>query len=60
MAQQRPHQADIRIDVESYPSLKLLCWILTAARITRRDAFAIEEADGFVLIRPVLGKRALI
>ena len=45
MAQQRPHQADIRIDVESYPNLKLLCWNLATPRVTRRDAFAIYERN---------------
>ena len=45
MAQQRPHQADIRIDVESYPNLKLLCWNLATPCVTRRDAFAIYERN---------------
>ena len=45
MAQQRPHQADIRIDVESYPNLKLLCWNLATPRVTCRDAFAIYERN---------------
>ena len=45
MAQRRPHQADIRIDVELYPNLKLLCWNLAAPRVTRRDAFAIYERN---------------
>jgi hypothetical protein len=45
MAQREPHQADIRIDVESYPNLKLLCWNLATPRVTRRDAFAIYERN---------------
>ena len=45
MAQPQPHQADVRVDVESYPNLKLLCWNLAHARIARRDAFAIYERN---------------
>ena len=43
MAQRQSHQADVWVDVEPYPNLRLLCWNLAAARITRRDAFAIYE-----------------
>ena len=45
MAQQRPHGAEVRIDVASYPNLRLLCWNLAASRVTRRDAFAIYERN---------------
>ena len=45
MAQQQPHRTDIRVDVESYPNLKALCWSLAEPRLTRRDAFAIYERN---------------
>ena len=45
MAQQQPHQADVRVDLALYPSLRLLCWNLVTPRITRRDAFAIYERN---------------
>ena len=45
MAQRQRHQADIWVEVEPYPSLKLLCWNLATPRITRRDAFAIYERN---------------
>ena len=45
MTQRQPHQANVRIDVESYPNLELLCWNLATPRITRRDAFAIYERN---------------
>lgn len=47
MAQREPHQADVWIEVTSYPNLELLLlyWNLAAARITRRDAFAIYERN---------------
>ena len=45
MAQRKPHQPDVWIEVEPYPNLKLLCWNLAVARITRRDAFAIYERN---------------
>ena len=45
MAQREPHQADVWIEVTSYPNLDLLCWNLAAARITRRNAFAVYERN---------------
>lgn len=45
MAQRQPHQGDVWVEVGPYPNLKLLCWNLAAARITRRDAFAIYERN---------------
>ena len=45
MAQRQPHQADTRVDVESCPTLKLLCWSLAEPRLTRRDAFAVYERN---------------
>ena len=45
MVQMQRHQADFRVDVESYPTLRLLCRDLVVARITRRDAFAIYERN---------------
>ena len=45
MAQHQRHQADTRVDVESYPNLRLLCWSLAELRLTRRDAFAIYERN---------------
>ena len=45
MAQRQPRRANVRIDVESYPNLKLLCWNLATPRITRRDAFAMYERN---------------
>lgn len=45
MAQHQPHQTDIRVDVESYPNLRLLCWSLAEPRLTRREAFAIYERN---------------
>ena len=33
MAQRQPHRANVRIDVESYPNLKLLSWSLATPRI---------------------------
>lgn len=45
MARRQPHQADTWVEVESYPSLDLLCWNLATPRITRRDAFAIYERN---------------
>ena len=45
MAQKQPHQADIPVDVASYPTLELLCRNLAEPRLTRRDAFAIYERN---------------
>ena len=45
MAQHQPLQTDTRVDVESYPNLKLLCWSLAEPCLTRRDAFAIYERN---------------
>ena len=45
VAQRQSHQVDVWVELEPYPSLKLLCWNLAAARITRRDAFAIYERN---------------
>lgn len=45
MAQQPPLRTDTRVDVESYPNLRLLCWNLAQPRLTRRDAFAIYERN---------------
>ena len=45
MVQMQRHQADIRVDVESYPTLRLLCRNLVVPRITRRGAFAIYERN---------------
>jgi len=45
ITQHQPHQTDIRVDVESYPTLRLLCWSLAEPRLTRRDAFAIHERN---------------
>ena len=45
MAQQQPHRTDSLVDVESCPTLELLCWNLAEPRLTRRDAFAIYERN---------------
>ena len=45
MVQMQRCQANFRVDVESYPTLGLLCRDLVVPRITRRDAFAIYERN---------------
>ena len=45
MAQKQPHQADIPIDVASYPTLAQLCWNLAEPCLSRRDAFAMYERN---------------